>query len=79
LCADSCPTNAVTEVLGKHGIVPLHSCGSVGVAVCQRTVDHIKTTLPLVQSKIEASSATSGEVLSAPFDVEDAVGRSATN
>src|SRR6476646_4004906 len=79
LCADGCAANAVAEVLSKAGIVLLHACCSRGVAASQRTVDHIKTALTFVQSKLEVGSATPGEVLSAPFDVEDAVGRISTN
>jgi len=35
-------------------------------------------TLPLVQPQLKVRTATSREVLGAPFNVEDAVGRSAT-
>ena len=57
----------------------MHSCCSRGVAASQRTVDHIKTALPFVQSQFEVGSAGPWVVLSAPFDVEDAVGRIASN
>ena len=36
------------------------------------------TTLPLIQSQLEIGTTTSREVLSPPFDIEDAVGSGAT-
>ena len=77
---DTCrATGAVTEVLVKDGVVLLNTGGCRCVAVAQGAVDHIKTGLSFVQSQLEVGSAGPGEVLSAPFNVEDAVGRNASN
>ena len=69
---------AVAEVLIKGGVVLLHSgCGRC-VAITHCAVDHVKACLALVQSQLEVGSAAPREVLRPPFNVEDAVGRTAT-
>ena len=45
----------------------------------QLTIDHLKASLSLVQPQLEVGSAEPWEVIGAPLDVEDAVGRSARN
>src|ERR1043166_6995150 len=71
--------NAVTEVLRKGGIVSLHTGSGRRAAVIHLPVDHVKTSLPLVQSQLEAGSAAPRVVLVAPLDVKDSVWGSATN
>jgi hypothetical protein len=81
LSASRSATGAVAEVLSKERVVSLHSgCGRC-VAVSHCAVDHIKAWLPpFVQPQLEVSSRGRGsEVNSAPFDIEDPVGRSARN
>ena len=63
LPASSRATTAVAEVLGKGGVVLLHSrCGRC-VAISHRAIDHVKARLPLIQPQLEVGSATSREVL----------------
>ena len=57
----------------------MHTGGGRRVAVGQCAVDDVEAALPLIQSQFEVGRAATGVVLSAPFDVEDAVGRSATD
>jgi hypothetical protein len=79
LSASRRTTGAVTEVLSKKCVVSLHAgCGRC-VAVSHCAVDHVKAWLSsLVQPQLEVSSrGRSSEVNSAPFNVEDPVGRSA--
>jgi hypothetical protein len=57
----------------------LHSCCSRGVTAGNAAIDHIETTLPLVQLQLEVGSAGPWVVLSAPLDVENAIGSSAAN
>ena len=79
MCAYSCATRAGTEVLRKGGVVPLHTCGGRCVAIIQSAVDDVEATLPLIQPQLEVGSASPRVVLVAPLDVEDSVGRSATD
>jgi hypothetical protein len=78
LSASSPATRAVAEVLGKGGIVFLHSRRRAGIAPTHGAVDYVKACLPLIQPQLEVGAAAPWEVLCTPFDVEDAVGRSAT-
>ena len=71
-------TGAVAEVLNKERVVSLHACCGRCVAITHCAVDHVKAYLSLVQPQLEVGAATSGEVLRTPFNVEDAVGSSAT-
>ena len=71
-------TGAVAEVLSKKRVSLHAGCGRC-VAVSHCAVDHVKAWLPpLVQPQLEVSSrGRSSEVNSAPFNVEDPVGRCA--
>src|SRR4029077_16427801 len=78
LRASSRLTGSVAEVLVKGGVVLLHSgCGRC-IAVSHCAVDHVKACLPLIQPQLKVGTAAPREVLRTPFNVEDAVGRSAT-
>jgi hypothetical protein len=79
LAASSWLTGTVTEVLVESSIVLLHSGCSRCVPVTHCAIDHVKACLPLVQPQLEAGTAASGEVLCPPLNVEDAVGRGATD
>jgi hypothetical protein len=80
LPASSCTTRAVAEVLRKSGVVSLHSRRGAGVAVAHRAVDHIEATLPLIQSQFMIGLLGGvSEIDSAPFDVENPIGRRATH
>ena len=58
----------------------MHSGGRATVALIHRTVNNIETILPFVQPQLEIRSlAGITEIDGAPFDVEDAVRRSAGN
>ena len=78
LSASRCTTGAVTEILSKECVVSLHSgCGRC-IATRHRTPDHIKAILTLIQPQFVVSSrGRSSKIHSAPFDIEDPVGRSA--
>jgi hypothetical protein len=78
LCAHDCAANAIAKVLSKVAIVFLHSGCSRCIAVVQGAVDDVEALLILVQSQLKIGSATAWEVLGAPFDVKDAVGRNST-
>ena len=78
MSARSGATRAVAEVLVKGGVIFLHSGCGRRVASTDCAVDHIKATLPLIQPQLKVGIATPREVLRAPFDVEDAIGRRAT-
>jgi hypothetical protein len=74
----SLTTRAVAEVLSKDGIVSLHSRCCAGVALSHQAVDHIKTSLPLVQPQLVVGRLGGvGKIDGAPFDVEDAIRRTA--
>jgi hypothetical protein len=75
LSASSPATRAVAEVLGKGGIVLLHSRRRAGITPSHGAVDHVKACLPLVQPQLEVGAAAPREVLRPPLNVEDAVGR----
>ena len=78
MTASSRATCAVAEVLDKDAVVLLYSgCGRC-VAVVHCPVDHIKACLSLIQPQLNIGIATPWEVLRTPFNVEDAVGSSAT-
>ena len=79
LPASSCTTCAVAEILGKDGVVLLHSSCGAGVAVSHRAVDDVEATLPLVQPHFKIGAAAPWEVLAAVLDVKDAVGSSTAN
>ena len=58
-------------------IISLHSgCGRC-VAVTYCAVDHVEACLPFVQPQLEVRAPTAREILRAPLDVEDAIGRRA--
>ena len=76
--ASSRASRAVTEVLNESGVVSLHPCSSRSVTITHCAVDHVEATLPLVQSQHKVGTAAAREVLRPPFNVEDAVGSSAT-
>ena len=66
--------------MSKAGVISLHSRCRAEVAISHYAVDHIEaTTLPLVQPQLKVGSAGPWEILGAPFDVENPVGRSARN
>src|SRR5205085_8523975 len=71
-------TYAVAEVLSKAVVVSLYSRRGAGVAIACRAIDHVKPSLPLVQSYLEVGTAGPREVLRPPLDVKDAVRRTAT-
>src|SRR4029077_8633356 len=72
-------TGAVAEVLSKEGVVSLHSSCGRCVAITHCAVDHVKAWLPpLVQPQLEAGTPAPRAGLRPPFNVEDAVGSSAT-
>jgi hypothetical protein len=71
-------TRAVAEVLNESGVVSLHPRGSRCVTVTHGAIDHVETTLPLVQPQLKVGTAAAREVLRPPFDVENAVGSRAT-
>jgi hypothetical protein len=74
------PTVAVAEILSKTGIAVLHPRSGARIAVCRIAVDHIVATLHLIQPQLVVGRLTDvGKVNSAPFDIEDPVGRSARN
>ena len=74
------PTVAVAEILSKTSIVSLHSRRGARIAACRIAVDHIEPVLALIQPQLEIGSAGRiGEINSAPFDIEDAVGGSASH
>ena len=76
--ASSSAARTVTEVLDKNIVILLDSgCGRC-VAIVHSTVNHVKACLPLIQPQLEAGTASPREVLCPPFNVEDAVRRSAT-
>ena len=78
MCANSCATRAVTEVLREGDVVPLHTAGRRCVTVGQGTIDHVKACLPLIQPQFEIGRLRIvEEVHSVPFDVKDTVWRSA--
>ena len=78
MCAKSCATRAITEVLRKVGAIPLYTCCGRCVAVGQCAVDNVEATLPLIQPQLEVGSlGIVSEVHSVPFDVKDAVWRGA--
>src|SRR6185436_6872343 len=78
LSASSGPTRAIAEILRKGGVVLLHpGCGRC-VPISHCAVDHVKACLSLVQPQLKAGAAAPREVLRPPFNVEDAVGRTAT-
>ena len=69
---------AVAEILGKGGVVLLHSARRTTVAVAHRAVDHIKATLSLIQAQLVVGLQSGvSKIDSAVLDVEDPVGRSA--
>ncbi len=76
--ASSRATGAVAEVLNESGVVSLYPGSSRCVTITHCAVDHVEATLPLVQSQLKIGTAASREVLRPPFNVEDAVGSSAT-
>jgi hypothetical protein len=65
--------------LSKDAVVSLHSRCGTGVAIRDWAIDYIEAFLSFIQPQLEVRTATPWEVLRAPFDVEDAVRRSATN
>jgi hypothetical protein len=71
-------SRAVAEVLDESAVISLHPCCGRCVAASHCAVDHVKTSLSLVQPQLKAGTAIPREVLRPPLDVEDAVGRSAT-
>jgi hypothetical protein len=78
LSASRSAPGAVAEILSKERVVSLHSgCGRC-VASTHRPVDYVKAWLPFVQPQLEVSAAAPGEILGTPFNVEYAVGSSAT-
>ena len=80
LPAGCCTTGAVAEVLIKRAVGLLHAGCGAGVAAGHRAVDHIKAALPLIQPHFEVGRrGWAGEIDCAIFDIEDAVGRSATS
>ena len=80
MSASRSTTGAVAEVLSKEGVVSLHSgCGRC-VATSHRPIDDNKKPLSLIQPEFVVSRrGRISEVNSAPFDIEDPVGRSARN
>ena len=60
-------------------VVSLHSRRCTEVAIGHCAVDHIEASLPLVQPQLKVGSAGPWEILGAPFDVENPIGRSARN
>jgi hypothetical protein len=78
LSASSRTTCAVAEVLCKVSDF-LHSRRGTGVTITHCAVDHVKACLALIQPQFEAGIAAPREVLRPPFNVEDAVGCSATD
>ena len=60
-------------------VVSLHSRRCTEVAVRDCAVDHIEASLPLVQPQLKVGSAGPWEILGAPFDVENPIGRTARN
>jgi hypothetical protein len=78
LSASRSASRAVTEVLSKESVVSLHSRRCTSVAASHRAIDHIEVSLPLIQPQFVVSRrGRSSEVNSAPFDIEDPIGRSA--
>src|SRR4029453_8558626 len=76
--ASTPPPRAVAEILVKGGVVSLHSRGCAGVALSHGAVDHIEACLPLVQPQLVVGRRSRcGKIDSAPFDVEDTIGRRA--
>ena len=76
--ACSSSTRAVAKVLNESGVVPLHPrCGRC-VAPTHCSIDNIEATQSFVQPQLEIRAAAPREVLRPPFNVEDAVGSSAT-
>src|SRR6266404_4761637 len=65
--------------MSKAVVVSLHSRCGTGVAITYCAVDHVKASLPLIQSQLEVGSAAPWEILRPPFDVQDAVGRGASD
>src|SRR6185436_3423770 len=78
LSASSGATGAITEILRKGGVVLLNSSRGRCVPISHCAVDHVKACLSLVQPQLKAGAAAPREILRPPFNVEDAVGRSAT-
>ena len=80
LPASSRATRPVTEVLGKGGVVLLHSRRCAGVALTDLAVMHIKACLPFIQGQAEIGPLVGVvEINGAPFDVEDPVRRTAAH
>jgi len=73
-----CAANAIAEILGKDGIVFLHTGGGRQVTAGYGAVDDIEATLSLVQPQLKVRTATPRKVLCSPLNVEDAVGSGAT-
>src|SRR5262249_34831540 len=68
----------IAEMLGKAGVIFLHSCGRTTVTLIHRAVKHFETSLPFVQPQLEIGRlACIVRIDRAPLDVEDAIGRSA--
>jgi hypothetical protein len=78
LAPGSQTARTVAEVLGKVGVVLLHSRCGAGVAISHCAVNYVETTLPLVQPQLEVGAAAPRKILCPPLNVEDAVGRCAT-
>ncbi len=74
-------TRAVAEILISERVVSLHSRCCAGVALIQRTVDHVKALLPpLVQPQLVVGMLAGVVVIDgAPFDVQDSIRRNAGN
>ena len=72
-------TGSIAKVLSNERVISLHTGSRRCVAVSHCAVDHVKAWLPpLVQPQLEVSSrGRSREVNSAPFNIEDPVGRCA--
>jgi hypothetical protein len=70
--------NAIAEILGKAGIVLLHTGGGRQVTAGYGAVDDIEATLSLVQPQLKVGTASPRKVLCSPLNVEDAVGSCAT-
>jgi len=65
--------------LSEAVVVSLHSRRCTEDAIGHCSVDHIEASLPLVQPQLKVGSASPWEILGAPFDVENPIGRSARN
>jgi hypothetical protein len=78
LCANSCTTRAVAEVLCKHGVVFLNSGDGAAVALSNGPVDYIETIQTFIQAQLVVCRLRVVVVINgAKFDVEDTIRRGA--